>query len=51
MPDIDVLWVECSRPSAIAEDYIASLRGRRMTVFFMGERVPDPVEHPVAIEP
>lgn len=24
-----------------------SLRGRRMSVFFMGERVPEPVNHPV----
>jgi 4-hydroxybutyryl-CoA dehydratase/vinylacetyl-CoA-Delta-isomerase len=47
MPDIDALWADFARPIATAEDYIASLRGRRMTVFFMGERVPEPVEHPV----
>jgi len=47
MPDIDALWAEFARPIATAEDYIASLRGRRMNVFFMGERVPEPVDHPV----
>ena len=47
MPDIDALWADFARPIATAEDYIASLRGRRMNVFFMGERVPEPVDHPV----
>ena len=47
MPDIDGLWADFARPIATAEDYIASLRGRRMNVFFMGERVPEPVDHPV----
>lgn len=47
MPDSDALWADFVRPIATAEDYIASLRSRRMNVFFMGERVPEPVEHPV----
>ena len=47
MPDIDGLWADFARPIATAEDYIASLRGRRTNVFFMGERVPEPVDHPV----
>ena len=47
MPDVDGLWTDFARPIATAEDYIASLRGRRMNVFFMGERVPEPVDHPV----
>src|SRR6185312_3395162 len=29
------------------DDYVNSLRGRSMNVFFMGERVPEPVDHPV----
>lgn len=28
-------------------DYIESLRGRNMTIWYLGERVEDPVEHPV----
>src|SRR6185503_16131899 len=47
MPDIDALWAEFARPIATAEDYVASLRGRAMNVFFIGERVPEPVDHPV----
>lgn len=30
-----------------AADYIESLRGRDLRVFFMGELVPEPVDHPV----
>jgi 4-hydroxybutyryl-CoA dehydratase/vinylacetyl-CoA-Delta-isomerase len=44
---LDALWADFARPIVTAEDYIASLRGRRMNVFFMGERVEEPVEHPV----
>jgi len=47
MPDTDALWADFARPIKNAEDYIASLRGRGMNVFFMGERVPEPAEHPV----
>ena len=47
MQDIEALWADFARPIVTADDYIASLRGRRMNVFFMGERVPEPVEHPV----
>jgi len=47
MPDVESLWADFARPIANAEDYIASLRGRRMSVFFMGERVPEPIDHPV----
>jgi 4-hydroxybutyryl-CoA dehydratase/vinylacetyl-CoA-Delta-isomerase len=47
MSDIDALWADFARPIANADDYIASLRGRRMNVFFMGERVPEPVDNPV----
>jgi 4-hydroxybutyryl-CoA dehydratase/vinylacetyl-CoA-Delta-isomerase len=47
MQDVDTLWADFARPIVTAEDYIASLRDRRMNVFFMGERVPEPVDHPV----
>ena len=47
MDTAETLWAHFKRPIANAEDYLASLRGRRMNVFFMGERVPEPVDHPV----
>ncbi|MGP0089212.1 MAG: 4-hydroxyphenylacetate 3-hydroxylase family protein [Xanthobacteraceae bacterium] len=47
MQDVDELWANFSDPIVTADDYIASLRGRQMNVFFMGERVPEPVDHPV----
>src|SRR3954469_4452787 len=47
MQDADTLWADFASPLVTAEDYIASLRGRRMNVFFMGERVEAPVDHPV----
>jgi len=47
MHDAAALWADFARPIVSADDYIGSLRGRRMNVFFMGERVPEPVDHPV----
>ena len=47
MQHVEALWADFSRPISNAEDYIASLRGRPMTVYFMGERVPEPADHPV----
>ena len=47
MDTAETLWADFKRPIANADDYMASLRGRRMNVFFMGERVPEPVDHPV----
>src|SRR3974377_166701 len=41
------LWADFSRPIVTADDYIASLRGRRINVFFMGERAAEPGEQPV----
>ena len=41
------LWADFAEPIRTADDYIASLRGRRMNVYFMGERVPEPADHPV----
>lgn len=34
-------------PIRTGEDYIASLRGRNLEVFLMGERVLEPVDHPI----
>lgn len=36
-----------SSPIATGADYIASLRGRDIRVYFLGERVAEPVDHPV----
>jgi len=47
MDSVEALWADFKKPIANADDYIASLRGRRMNVFFMGERVLDPADNPV----
>ena len=47
MDSSETLWADFARPIVTADDYIASLRGRRMTIYFMGERVPEPVDHSV----
>ena len=47
MQDVEALWADFSDPIVTADDYIASLRGRQINVFFIGERVPEPVDHPV----
>jgi len=45
--DADAFWAEFVRPIRTADEYIASLRARQMNIFFMGERVLEPVDHPV----
>lgn len=45
--DVKSLWEDFDTPITTADDYIASLRGRGLNVFFMGERVEEPVDHPV----
>ena len=45
--DAEGLWADFRQPIKTAEDYIESLRGRRLDVFFMGERVTEPVDHPI----
>ena len=35
------------QPIVSGADYIQSLRGRNLRVFFMGERIQEPVDHPV----
>ena len=47
MQDVETLWTDFKGRIATADDYMNSLRGRRMNVFFMGERVPEPIENPV----
>ena len=47
MTRAEQLWVDFATPIASADAYIASLRGRRMTIYFMGERVAEPADHPV----
>lgn len=38
MDTVETPWADCKKPIANAGDYIASLRGRRMIGFFVGER-------------
>jgi 4-hydroxybutyryl-CoA dehydratase / vinylacetyl-CoA-Delta-isomerase len=47
MDSVEALWADFASSIVTADDYVNSLRGRSMNVFFMGERVPEPVEHPV----
>jgi 4-hydroxybutyryl-CoA dehydratase/vinylacetyl-CoA-Delta-isomerase len=47
MQDVETLWADFATPIKTADDYLNSLRGRRMNVYFMGERVSEPVDHPV----
>src|SRR5262245_2538670 len=47
MQNIEALWADFAQPIVTADDYLASLRGGRMNVYFMGERVPETVDHPV----
>src|SRR4029450_13443831 len=48
-PIQDRLWSKPRRTSPIrtGADYVESLRGRGLRVFLMGERVDEPVDHPV----
>ena len=36
-----------TQPIVTGADYIESLRGRGLKVYFLGERIPEPVDHPV----
>ncbi|MBU6462935.1 MAG: hypothetical protein KGK01_07025 [Bradyrhizobium sp.] len=47
MFEVETLWTDFAQRIVTPDDYINSLRGRSMNVFFMGERVPEPVDHPV----
>src|SRR5262249_11421614 len=37
----------CGMPIRTGHDYIESLRGRNLEVYLMGERVTEPVDHPI----
>lgn len=45
-PRTDV-WARVPRGIVTGDDYIASLRGRDLRVHYLGERVAEPVDHPV----
>ena len=47
MENTETLWADFANLIRTAEDYLGSLRGRSMNVYFMGERVPEPIDHPV----
>ena len=47
MFDVETLWADFAHPMVSADDYLNSLRGRQMNVYFRGERVLEPVDHPV----
>jgi 4-hydroxybutyryl-CoA dehydratase/vinylacetyl-CoA-Delta-isomerase len=47
MQNVETLWADFATPIHTADDYFTSLRGRTMNVYFMGERVAEPVDHPV----
>ena len=47
MENTETLWADFANPIRTAEDYLGSLRGRSMNVYFMGERVREPIDHPV----
>lgn len=36
-----------NQPIVTADDYVQSLRGRNLNVFLMGERIEEPVDHPM----
>jgi 4-hydroxybutyryl-CoA dehydratase/vinylacetyl-CoA-Delta-isomerase len=39
--------METDQPIVTAADYVASLRGRHLNVFLFGERIDEPVDHPM----
>ena len=47
MTSVEALWADFATPIATADDYISRCAAAGMNVFFMGERVPEPVDHPV----
>jgi 4-hydroxybutyryl-CoA dehydratase/vinylacetyl-CoA-Delta-isomerase len=47
MLTIEQLWEPYQKPIVTAEDYFNSLRGRGLNVFYLGERVDEPVDNPV----
>jgi 4-hydroxybutyryl-CoA dehydratase/vinylacetyl-CoA-Delta-isomerase len=47
MLNVDQLWAPYREPIVTAEDYSKSLQGRGLNVFYLGERVDEPADHPV----
>ncbi|MDZ7783731.1 MAG: 4-hydroxyphenylacetate 3-hydroxylase N-terminal domain-containing protein [Halioglobus sp.] len=39
-------WARFS-PIVTGDDYVQSLRGRGLTVYLLGEKIPEPVDHPI----
>lgn len=46
-PDVDALWARPERHIATGAEYVESLRGRRLRVHYLGERLDEAVDHPV----
>lgn len=46
-PTADELWQYFKEPIVTGDDYINSLRGRDLDVYLFGERVAEPVDHPM----
>jgi 4-hydroxybutyryl-CoA dehydratase/vinylacetyl-CoA-Delta-isomerase len=44
---IDELWAPFAKPMVTADDYLKSLGGRGLNVWYLGEHVDEPVDHPV----
>jgi len=45
--DVDRLWSRPAHQIVTGDDYVESLRGRDLKVHYLGERVPEVVDHPV----
>ena len=46
-PGAEERWALFGEPLVTGEDYINSLRNRHLDVYLFGERVPEPVDHPM----
>lgn len=46
-PTSDELWSLFKEPIVTGDDYINSLRGRNLDVYLFGEKVAEPVDHPM----
>ena len=46
-PTAEELWDYFKSPLVTGEDYINSLRGRDLDVYLFGEKVAEPVDHPM----
>ena len=46
-PSIEELWGYFKAPIVTGDDYVNSLRGRNLNVHLFGEKVKEPVDHPI----